>query len=158
MPISIQSKETNETVKKKSSISAPNGGAELVEMSPTVYHRLMPNASTHSITYLKFLNLVKAIRELPGFPVLDPIEERLLNLFATAWHAGKQITVLEAMGMSTDVSSTTAHRRLKSLRKKGVIALVPNDADNRIKYVVPTPVADQYFAQLGQCLDTAHTS
>ena len=95
---------------------------------------------------------------LPGFPDLDPVEERLLNLFATVWHANNKITVLQAMGMSTDVSATTAHRRLKSLRKKGVITLIPDAVDNRIKYVMPTSMANQYFAQLGQCLDEAQAA
>jgi DNA-binding MarR family transcriptional regulator len=62
------------------------------------------------------------------------------------------------MKLSDDVSSTTAHRRLKSLRKKGVIALVPDDADNRVKHVTPTPMATQYFSQLGQCLNQAQTA
>ncbi len=124
----------------------------------TVYHRAMSGQNSHSSIYLRFLNLVQGVRALPDFPVLDPVEERLLNLFATVWHSGKQITVLQAMGMSTDVSSTTAHRRLKSLRKKGVITLVADESDNRIKYVQPTPVADQYFSQLGQCLDQARKS
>jgi len=114
--------------------------------------------NSHSSLFLRFLNLTRAIRELPDFPELDPVEERLLNLFAAVWHSGKQITVLQAMGMSTDVSSTTAHRRLKSLRKKGVITLVPDEADNRIKYVQPTGVAHQYFSQLGKCLDQARAS
>lgn len=118
----------------------------------------MSGQSSHSSTYLRFLNLVQGVRSLPDFPVLDPVEERLLNLFATVWHSGKQITVLQAMGMSTDVSSTTAHRRLKSLRKKGVITLVADESDNRIKYVQPTPVANQYFSQLGQCLDQARAA
>ena len=118
----------------------------------------MSGHSSHSSTYLRFLNLVQAVRTLPDFPELDPVEERLLNLFAAVWHSGKQITVLQAMGMSTDVSSTTAHRRLKSLRKKGVITLVPDEADNRIKYVQPTGVAHQYFSQLGKCLDQARAS
>jgi hypothetical protein len=122
------------------------------------YDSYMSGQSSHSSTYLRFLNLVQGIRSLPDFPVLDPVEERLLNLFATVWHTGKQITVLQAMGMSTDVSSTTAHRRLKSLRKKGVITLVADESDNRIKYVRPTPVAHQYFSQLGQCLDQAQSN
>ena len=123
-----------------------------------VYHCCMPDQSSHSSTYLRFLNLVQGVRALPDFPVLDPVEERLLNLFATVWHSGKQITVLQAMGMSTDVSSTTAHRRLKSLRKKGVITLLADEADNRIKYVQPTSLAQHYFSQLGQCLNQAHTA
>jgi DNA-binding MarR family transcriptional regulator len=109
----------------------------------------------YSQTYLKFLQLVQAVRQLPGFPALDPVEERLLNLFATVWQADKKITVLQAMGMSNDVSSTTAHRRLKSLRQKGVLVLVADLVDSRIKYVMPTAMTHQYFSQLGQCVDEA---
>jgi DNA-binding MarR family transcriptional regulator len=116
----------------------------------------MPNdQKQYSQIYLKFLQLVHAVRQLPDFPVLDPVEERLLNLFATAWQTEQKITVLQAMGMSSDVSSTTAHRRLKSLRQKGVLTLEPDPVDNRIKYVMPTAMTHQYFTQLGQCLDEA---
>ena len=124
----------------------------------SAYDRGMSGQSSHSSTYLRFLNLVQGVRALPDFPNLDPVEERLLNLFAAVWHSGQKITVLQAMGMSTDVSSTTAHRRLKSLRKKGVITLVADESDNRVKYVQPTSVANQYFSQLGQCLDQARSS
>lgn len=124
----------------------------------TFYHRRRSSNSQHSEIYLRFLKLVQAVRSLPEFPVLDPVEERLLNLFATVWHNDRKITVLQAMSLSDDVSSTTAHRRLKSLRKKGVIALVSDDTDNRIKYVMPTAMATQYFAQLGQCLGQAQTA
>jgi DNA-binding MarR family transcriptional regulator len=109
----------------------------------------------YSQTYLNFLQLVQSLRDLPDFVLLDPVEERLLHLFATVWQADQKITVLQAMALSRDVSSTTAHRRLKSMRQKGVLALVPDEMDNRIKYVQPTPVAEHYFAQLGQCLSEA---
>jgi DNA-binding MarR family transcriptional regulator len=112
----------------------------------------------YSDVYLRFLNLTRAIRELPDFPDMDPVEERLLNLFASVWHLGQKITVLQAMSMSTDVSSTTAHRRLKSLRAKGMIALVADEADNRVKYVQPTEKAQHYFSQLGQCIDQARSA
>ena len=38
-----------------------------------------------SIAYMKFLHLTQAVNELPQFPSLDPMEERLLNYFASAW-------------------------------------------------------------------------
>ena len=122
------------------------------------YHPLMFPNSQHSEVYLRFLKLVQVVRSLPEFPDLDPVEERLLNLFATVWHSDRKITVLQAMGLSDDVSSTTAHRRLKSLRKKGVITLLSDETDNRIKYVMPTPMATQYFSQLGQCLNQAQSA
>ena len=114
---------------------------------------LKPNK--HSLSYLKFLHLVEAIRGLPTFPALDALEDRLLNLFAATWHEGKKLTVLEAMGISADISATTVHRRLKSLRQKGLLTLVNDAADTRIKYIEPTEITIQYFTQLGQCLDKA---
>lgn len=115
----------------------------------------MQTTTQHSQAYLKFLNLVKAIRDLPTFPALDAVEQSLLDSFAAVWHTGKHITVLEAMHMSKDISPSTVHRRLKTLRAKGMITLVNDDTDSRTKYVVPTPLATQFFDQLGQCMDVA---
>ena len=117
----------------------------------------MPKSTLHSAIYLRFLNLARAVRELPDAPDLDPVEERLLNLFASVWHHDQKITVLQAMGMSKDISSTTAHRRLKSLRAKGIIVLAADEIDNRVKYVQPTALANRYFAQMGQCIEQART-
>ena len=109
-----------------------------------------------SLTYLRFLNLVQAIKQIPTFPSMDPVEERLLSMLGVSWHNGKKISVLEAMGLSTEISATTAHRRLKTLRKKGMIDLDIDKIDSRVKYVVPTPLAEQYFLTLGQAIDQAH--
>ena len=50
----------------------------------------MPNKQKqYSETYLKFLQLVQSLRNLPDFVLLDPVEERLLHLFATVWQAGQ---------------------------------------------------------------------
>lgn len=118
----------------------------------------MPKSRSPSAAYVRFLNLVRAVRELPDFPSLDPVEERLLNLFAAAWFQGERVTVLQAMRMSDEVSSTTAHRRLKSLRGKGMVQLISDETDNRIKYVQPTRLADQYLTEMGQCVDRARQS
>lgn len=115
----------------------------------------MSKIKDQSTTYARFLNLVQAIRELPAFPKLDPLEERLLNQLAGQWHAGVKVTVMQAMQMSTDVSAATVHRRLKSLRKKGMLALSEHETDSRIRYLVPTDLTNKYFARMGQCLDLA---
>ena len=112
-------------------------------------------SANFSQMYTKYLNLVQAVRGLPSFPSLDAVESRMLNTFAAAWHDDKQITVLEAMVMLPEISTTTAHRRLKMLRQKGMIALSLDAHDNRVKYVVPTKSTQQYFAQLGQCMEKA---
>ncbi len=104
------------------------------------------------MSYIKFLNLVQAIRALPSFPTMDALEEKLLNAFAAPWYAGKQITVLEAMGMVPNMSPSTVHRRMKTLRDKGFIELDIDEIDNRVKYVVATPLAKKYFRKLEECL------
>jgi len=105
--------------------------------------------------YLRFINLIQAIRDLPTFPKIDPVEERLLNIFAICWLKEQKLTVLEAMNMSPDVSPTTVHRRLKSLRSKGFIDLSVDAIDTRIKYIVPTMLTEQYFTLMGKCLGDA---
>jgi len=102
--------------------------------------------------YLKFLNLVQALREMPTFPAIDATEERLLHQLESAWSAGKQVTVLEAMQMDAETSPATVHRRLKALRKKGIITLTVDESDNRVKYVSATALATEYFAQLSNAL------
>jgi DNA-binding MarR family transcriptional regulator len=116
----------------------------------------MTTESKNSLTYLRFLNLVQAIKQIPTFPAMDPVEERLLEMLGVNWHHGKKVRVLEAMGLSTEISATTAHRLLKTLRKKGMIDLDTDNVDNRVKYVVPTALAEQYFVTLGQAIDKAH--
>lgn len=98
----------------------------------------MKNDTQASVTYVRFLNLIQAIRELPTFPQVDPVEERLLNALAASWHNNHRVTVLEAMKLAVDVSPTTLHRRLKSLRQKGLLALKVDEVDTRVKYVVAT--------------------
>jgi len=118
----------------------------------------MNKNTPYSQAYLKFLNLVKTIRELPTFPTLDAVEQQLLDRFAVVWHTGKQISVLEAMNLTDHVSPSTVHRRLKTLRHKGMIHLVNDAADSRTKYVMPTELATQYFDQMGHCLEQCQMS
>lgn len=103
-------------------------------------------------SYLLFLQNFKVMRELSGFVHLDPLEERLLDIFGAVWHEGGKITVLHAMSLCDEISCTTAHRRMKSLRKKGLIELLTDENDNRVKHVVPTQQTIQRFSQLGECL------
>jgi Fe-S-cluster formation regulator IscX/YfhJ len=112
----------------------------------------------NSVTYLKFLHLSEALRTLDKFPALDAIEERLLNQCALSWLDGKAVTVVEAMKSSEEISPSTAHRRLKNLRKKGYITLVLDDLDNRVKYITYSQQTREYFSQLGACLTKSTTA
>ena len=115
----------------------------------------MTNQPSYSACYLRFLNLMQAVRTLPVFPTIDALEERLLNVLAASWAQDKKITVLTATAMLDDTSATTVHRRLKSMRSKGLIDLQVDTVDYRVKYVVPTALTQRYFSELGACMHKA---
>jgi Fe2+ or Zn2+ uptake regulation protein len=108
-----------------------------------------------SNTYLRFLNLVSAVRALPAFPSMDAVEERVLNGLAAIWATGTSVTVLEAMHLTPDASPSTVHRRLKQLQEKGLIRLRAAESDSRVRLIEPTAAANAWFAQLGQCMNAA---
>ena len=54
------------------------------------------------------------------------------------------------MRMCEDASASTVHRRLKTLRLKGMLDLQVDEDDNRVKYIVPTELANAYISALGQ--------
>jgi DNA-binding transcriptional ArsR family regulator len=114
-----------------------------------------PAPNPGSMAYLRLLNLVGAIQRRQ--PALDPIEERLLNRMAAAWHRGDKVTVTEAMDTQEDLAPATVHRRLKRLREKGLITLTADDHDQRVRYIEPTPAALRYFAELDACLAKLRT-
>ena len=62
------------------------------------------------------------------------------------------------MQMSTDASSTTVHRRLKTLRLKGMLELEVDEDDNRVKYIVSTDLSRDYLSQLGKSVVQAASS
>lgn len=109
-----------------------------------------PVPNPGSMVYLRLLNLVGAIQRRQ--PALDPIEERLLNRMAAAWHRGDKVTVTEAMDTQEGLAPATVHRRLKRLRDKGLISLATDEHDQRLRYIEPTPAALRYFAELDACL------
>jgi hypothetical protein len=115
----------------------------------------MPTHKNPSQTYLRFLNLASAVRGLPGMPLLDAVEERVLNMLAVVWATGGHVTVLDAMQLAPDTSASTVHRRLKSLQAKGLIELSEARGDARVRLINPTAFAIGYFTRLGQCLDRA---
>ena len=106
-------------------------------------------------TYFKFLHLAQAIQSLPSFPELDSVEERLLNVCGSVWYSDIKISVTEIANMLPGTSERTSHRRIKTLLSKNMITLKNDDNDKRIKYILPTPLADKYFKKMEDCLQLA---
>ena len=108
--------------------------------------------------YMHFLRLTKAIDGDNSSPSLDANERALLEVLALNWHSGTPMTVMQAMALKDLGSPATMHRRIARLRKLGMIQPHEDPHDTRIKRLVLTPAAQEYFAQLGQTLQTALAS
>lgn len=112
----------------------------------------------HASRYVRFLNLINAVRQMPTLPVLDAVEERLLGAVLAEWMAGRQLPVTEAARMEAGTPERTAFRRIKSLHEKGLLSFEVCPDDNRVKYIVPTDTAGRYFDALGRCMEQARDS
>jgi hypothetical protein len=115
----------------------------------------MPPSSNLSKTYIKFINLVQALRQENRLFTLDPVDERLLGSFAAVWGAGKNLKATEAALIVQDVAPRTVQRRMSALIEKGILRVESDTNDNRIKYVFATDKTNKYFAELGKCLEQA---
>lgn len=101
--------------------------------------------------YFKFLNLVDGIKR--NQPALDNVEEILLNQITAAWNHSAPLTVTSAMKTVEALAPATVHRRIQTLRSKGMVELETDAHDSRIKYLAPTHLALQYFEALNECLE-----
>ncbi len=121
-------------------------------LQPTAFFLMMKTSAQPSLVYARFLNLAAAVRGLTEPSVLDPAEDRMLQALTVAWSKGQPVTVLEAMALPHGLSQSTAHRRLTSLRKKGLLSLKGDERDARVRYVEATDKAQRILHQLGNCL------
>ena len=63
---------------------------------------------------INYLCRLEAQRNASEAIKLDPLEERMLICLATAWHVGKEITVLEAMRSCSQMSSTKSQQQVSA--------------------------------------------
>jgi hypothetical protein len=102
-------------------------------------------------TYLHFLQLAEAVRDLPSLPPLDPLEERILTIIANARQNQARLSVKDLMGQSELGSPAMLHGRLKSMREKGWILLAETE-DARRKQLELSQAALLHFDKLAKCL------
>lgn len=110
------------------------------------------------LPYLRFLNLARALEDMPKFPTLDAVETGLLNACSISWYEGRKLATMEALEAMPEISQRTKHTRLKQLAEKGMVSVEQDDYDARIKYVVPTPLAQKYYETLGKFLVKSQAS
>ena len=73
--------------------------------------------------YMRILQLSKAMRNGDQLKVLDPLEERILEIIVSSRQKNERLSVKDLMANSDLGSPSTLHSRLKSMRKKGWIKL-----------------------------------
>jgi DNA-binding MarR family transcriptional regulator len=108
-------------------------------------------------TYIRFLSLVHVLDSTSAhMSNVDQTAKQLLNVIVLRHAQDKPLNVTDAMALSAIASPATIHRKLDDLRESGLIDQVFEGKDRRTKYLVPTPNADEYFAELGNLMQKAH--
>jgi predicted transcriptional regulator len=101
--------------------------------------------SENAIRYLRVVSSTKA-SQMAYFPTpIDFVEDQLLQIILSNWLAKTNITVGEVLEEMKEISNSTLNRRLKNLRKMGIICHMADEIDNRIKYIYPTNLCIEYF-------------
>jgi len=109
-----------------------------------------------SKVYLRYLRIALAVDIFNKNS--DPIDStalELLNVIAVHHFDGKTLTVSEAIALKKIASPATLHRKLDELREASLIEQIFEGKDRRTKYLVPTKLADAYFAKLSKAITSA---
>ena len=116
------------------------------------------NSSNKGNPYLRFLQLAKAIQNLPDAPLLDANENALLEAIALRWFEQKPMTVREAIGLSNLGSPATLHKRITRLRNRDLVQTFSQTDDKRAKFLIPTEKSLAIFNDYGKKMNAALTA
>jgi hypothetical protein len=111
-------------------------------------------ATTKSLSYFRFLNLIDALDRINPGKKLDSIEENLLDKLVHCAHLKESVLVGDLISLVELGSQATLHGRLKNLSAMGYIKMVSN-ADGRKKEVLPTKLALKRYEEISKCLEKA---
>ncbi len=99
----------------------------------------------------RYHKLAEAVEALPAFRGLDPVQIEILMAIGVSRHNDQMLTVSNVLEMTHLASPATLHGRLKELRNRGFIEIVPGQ-DNRYKFLKPSALANEYFTALDKCI------
>ena len=116
------------------------------------------NSSNKGNPYLRFLQLAKAIQNLPDAPLLDANENALLEAIALRWFEQKPMTVRVAIGLSNLGSPATLHKRITRLRNRDLVQTFSQTDDKRAKFLIPTEKSLAMFNDYGKKMNAALTA
>jgi len=109
--------------------------------------------------YLRFLQVAHEIEmEYISVKDIDSTALLLLEEIAIRNFDGKTLTVTQAMALNKRASPATLHRKLDELREAGLVDQVFEGKNRRTKFLVPTKLADAYFAKMSKAIKSAVNS
>ena len=111
-----------------------------------------PQHSPLASAYLRFLQLARAVQELPDGSGMDANETALLEAVVLRWHEGQAMTVREAISLEHLGSPATLHKRITRLREKEMLTTFNQEGDRRAKFLIPTERTLEHFSQLGRSI------
>ena len=107
---------------------------------------------------MRFLQLARAVQQLPDAPQLDANEKALLEEIVLRWYENRVMTVREAIGLTQLGSPATLHKRITRLRQKDLLKTFNQPDDKRAKYLIPTDKTMTLFDDFGKRMNTAVSS
>ena len=106
--------------------------------------------------YLRFLRLAQVVETQNTAVInIDSNALLLLNEIALQHLAEKPLSVTHAMALKKLASPATLHRKLDELREAGLVDQVFEGKNRRTKFLVPTKLADAYFAKMSKAISSA---
>jgi hypothetical protein len=104
---------------------------------------------------MRFLQLARAVQQLPDAPQLDANEKALLEEIVLRWYESRVMSVREAIGLTHLGSPATLHKRITRLRQKDLLKTFNQPDDKRAKYLIPTDKTMSLFGDFGKKMNTA---
>jgi len=103
--------------------------------------------------YLRFRWLLRGLRDLPSADILSlPHTETLLAEIAQAWRAGRPLPLHKLLEREGLGHFNTIRRRIQQLEESGYVEFQSLESDSRVKLVVPTDQALQFFSEYARVI------
>ncbi|MBU6468102.1 MAG: winged helix-turn-helix domain-containing protein [Betaproteobacteria bacterium] len=99
----------------------------------------------------RFYTMTKELDAQSPYQDIDSVGKEILFMVGNARLHNQLIGVSDILRQQELASPATLHARLKQLRDKGFIEILPGE-DNRFKYLKPSALALDYFHQLSKFL------
>ena len=104
------------------------------------------------LNYFVFYENLESFYLNNKFPKINPSELKVLNQIAINSINNSSNTILDTINSVKGMSLASVHRKLKSLVRNGYISYQDDIDDQRCKRATLTPLAIQYYDELGKLL------